>query len=101
LFLLFVLLSLAYGSFLSAGSVLLEELTYRRYPGFRDLMTLLGYAVTENIGYRQLVLYYRFQGVVRFLRGFRKWEKVAHVGAASPEAPPGQGWSASVQPSRH
>ena len=81
LFLLFILLSVVYGSFLSVGSVLLEELTYHRYPRFRDLVTLLWYAVLENIGYRQLVLYYRVQGVWRFLRGFRQWERVVHVGA--------------------
>ena len=81
LFVLFVVLGLVYGSFLSVGAVLLEELTYRRYPSFKDLSTLLGYAVIENIGYRQVVLYYRFQGLVNFLRGFRGWEKVVHVGA--------------------
>lgn len=83
LYILFVLLSLIYGGFLSVGAVLLEELTYRRYPGFRDLMVLLLFAFLENLGYRQMVLYYRFQGVVRFLSGFREWEKVAHIGASS------------------
>jgi cellulose synthase/poly-beta-1,6-N-acetylglucosamine synthase-like glycosyltransferase len=82
LYILLVLLSLMYGGFLSVGAVLLEELTYRRYPGFRDLVVLLLFAFLENIGYRQLVLYYRFQGVVQFARGFRRWEKVAHLGAA-------------------
>ena len=81
LFVLFILLGLVYGSFLSVGAVLLEELTYRRYPGFKDLSTLLMFAVIENIGYRQLVLYYRFQGLLRFITGFRSWEKVVHVGA--------------------
>ncbi|HLE80248.1 MAG TPA: hypothetical protein VJA25_03040, partial [Dehalococcoidia bacterium] len=86
LFLLFVLLSLAYGSFLSVGSVLLEELTYRRYPKYWDLLTLLWYALWENIGYRQLVLWYRVQGVWRFIRGFREWEKVVHGPGAPQEA---------------
>jgi cellulose synthase/poly-beta-1,6-N-acetylglucosamine synthase-like glycosyltransferase len=81
LFVLFVVLGLVYGSFLSVGAVLLEELTYRRYPGFGDLSKLLVFAVLENIGYRQIVLYYRFQGLMRFLTGFRSWEKVVHVGA--------------------
>jgi cellulose synthase/poly-beta-1,6-N-acetylglucosamine synthase-like glycosyltransferase len=78
---LFVLLGFVYGGFLSVGAVLLEELTYRRYPRFRDLLILLGLAMIENIGYRQLVLYYRFQGVLKFVMGFSRWEKVAHVGA--------------------
>ncbi|MEJ2007184.1 MAG: glycosyltransferase [Acidobacteriota bacterium] len=82
LYLLFVLLSLAYGGLLSIGAVLLEELTYRRYPGYRDLASLLWFAFIENIGYRQLVLYYRFVGVMRFLAGSRRWEKVTHVGVA-------------------
>src|SRR5437870_1515088 len=40
----FVILGLAYAGFLSVGSVVLEELTHRRYPRFRDLQTLLFYA---------------------------------------------------------
>lgn len=83
LYLLFVLLSLAYGGLLSIGAVLLEELTYRRYPGYRDLTRLLWFAFIENLGYRQLVLYYRFEGVIRFLTGSRHWEKVTHVGVAN------------------
>jgi cellulose synthase/poly-beta-1,6-N-acetylglucosamine synthase-like glycosyltransferase len=82
LYLLFVLLSLAYGGLLSIGAVLLEELTYRRYPAYRDLSILLLFAFIENLGYRQLVLYYRFEGVVRFLTGSWRWEKVTHVGVA-------------------
>ncbi len=81
LYILFVFLSLAYGGLLSVCAVLLEELTYRRYPSFGDLMILLRFAFFENLGYRQLVLYYRFQGFIRFLAGFRGWEKVTHVGA--------------------
>ena len=78
---LFIVLGLAYGGFLSVGAVLQEELTYRRYPRTRDLLTLLVFAVFENIGYRQLVLFFRLQGLVRFFTGFRQWEKVVHVGA--------------------
>jgi len=77
----FVLLSFVYGCFLNVGAVLLEELTFRRYPRFRDLLTLLGYAALENVGYRQLVLLYRVEGILKFLAGSRRWEKVAHAGA--------------------
>jgi len=77
-----VILSLAYASFLSVGAVLLEEITYRRYPGKRDLAALLGWAMVENFGFRQLILYYRFQGFLRFLSGFNEWEKVAHTAEA-------------------
>jgi len=78
-----LLLGLSYATFLSVGSVVLEELTHRRYPSARDFATLLWYALLENFGYRQMVLYFRFQGVVRFVFGRHKWEKVVHVGATS------------------
>jgi hypothetical protein len=29
------------------------------------------------------VLYYRFQGVLKFIAGYRRWEKVVHVGAGA------------------
>ena len=74
-----VLFSLAYSALISAAAVALEELTHRRYQGARQLATLLFYALIENFGYRQLLLLYRFAGMVRFLRGFHTWEKVVHV----------------------
>lgn len=80
LYALFVLVSVAYGGLLSIGAVLLEELTQRRYPTFRELTILLLFALLENIGYRQLVLCFRFQGMLRFMTRFRRWEKVDHVG---------------------
>ena len=80
-----VLLSLAYAACLSVTAVALEEMTYHRYSSARQLATLLLYALLENFGYRQLVLWYRFEGVLRFLAGIHRWEKVVHV-AAEPEA---------------
>jgi cellulose synthase/poly-beta-1,6-N-acetylglucosamine synthase-like glycosyltransferase len=80
LLLLFILLGLAYGGLLSVGAVLLEEMTYRRYPRHRDLLVLLVYGMVENVGYRQLVLFYRVQGMLKFLLGSRRWEKVMHKG---------------------
>jgi cellulose synthase/poly-beta-1,6-N-acetylglucosamine synthase-like glycosyltransferase len=80
---IYLTLGLLYGAFLSVGAVLLEELSHRRYPHMGDLMTLILCAAIENLGYRQLILFYRFQGVLRFVAGSRGWEKVAHVGVAA------------------
>ena len=77
-----LLFSLAYSALLSVAALVLEELTHRRYGAVRQFLTLLPYALLENFGYRQLVLCYRVAGVVRFLRGFRGWEKVVHVSPA-------------------
>jgi cellulose synthase/poly-beta-1,6-N-acetylglucosamine synthase-like glycosyltransferase len=80
LLILFLLLGLAYCGFLSVGAVLLEEITYRRYPRLRDLFVLLAYAMVENVGYRQLILWARVQGIIKFLAGSHRWEKVIHKG---------------------
>lgn len=86
LFVLFVAVSLAYAGLLSVGAVLLEELTLRRYPGFRELRILLVLAFFENLGFRQLVVWFRFQAVVRFLAGSHQWEKVTHLGTTRLES---------------
>jgi cellulose synthase/poly-beta-1,6-N-acetylglucosamine synthase-like glycosyltransferase len=82
-----VILSLAYAAFLSTGAVLLEELTYRRYPGLRDFGILLLTALLENFGYRQLVLFFRLQGMGRFLIGFKHWEPVSHSSSPGQDTP--------------
>jgi hypothetical protein len=87
LLILFILLGLAYGGFLSVGAILIEEMTYRRYPRPRDLLVLLAYAMLENVGYRQLILFFRVQGILKFLVGSHRWEKVMHEGQSlSPSA---------------
>jgi len=75
----FVLLSLAYSGLVSVSAVALEEFSYRRYRSARNLTILLVYALLENFGYRQIVLWFRFEGVMRFLVGSHRWEKVVHV----------------------
>ena len=84
LFLLFILLAFVYGAFLSVGSVLLEEITYRRYPRMRDLWILLLFSIIENFGYRQIVVFFRVQGFLQYLRGKKRWEVVRHTARVSP-----------------
>jgi len=85
---LFILLSMVYGALLSVGGVLLEELTYRRYPRMGDLLQLLLYAVMENFGFRQLTVFYRVQGFWQYITGKKKWETVRHdIQVRNEEAP--------------
>jgi hypothetical protein len=34
----------------------------------------------ENVGYRQLILLFRVEGILKFLFGSHRWEKVMHEG---------------------
>jgi len=87
LLILFILLGLTYGGFLSVGAVLLEEMTYRRYPRSKDLFVLFAYAMLENVGYRQIILFFRVQGILKFLVGSHRWEKVMHDGQSLTSGP--------------
>ena len=86
LFLLLIFLAIGYGTLLSIASVLMQETTLRRYPSIRDVMTLVGYAVVENLGYRQLLSLYRSQGVWRYIVGTRAWEVVTKRGVGTVKA---------------
>ena len=78
--LLYLALSIVLGVFLSVGAVLLEELTERRYPRWRDMWMLLFVAVLENFGYRQLNVLWRVGGLYQLLWARRRWEVVKKEG---------------------
>ncbi len=80
LFLLIMGLAVGYGTLFSMGSVLLEEATLRRYPKAKHLMILVWYSIIENFGYRQMITFFRAQGVIRYVTGLRAWERVVHRG---------------------
>jgi cellulose synthase/poly-beta-1,6-N-acetylglucosamine synthase-like glycosyltransferase len=69
----FFVVSILFGVLLSMSAVVLEEFTMRRYPSVFDLGRLMGAAVLENFGYRQLLTLWRVQGVWDALRGKKGW----------------------------
>ena len=85
-FLLFLLLAIGYGTLFSMGSVLLEELTLRRYPSWKHVLILMSYAVIENLGYRQMVALFRAHGVLQYFFGRKRWEAVQHKGLGAQKA---------------
>jgi cellulose synthase/poly-beta-1,6-N-acetylglucosamine synthase-like glycosyltransferase len=86
MFLLFLFLAVGYGTLLSMASVVLEEVTLRRYPRMRHVLILMAYAVIENVGYRQLVTLFRAHGVLQYFIGKKRWEAVEHQGHAAQAA---------------
>ncbi len=71
--LLFTVVAIIYGMLFSVGAVLLEEISFHRYPRARDLFTLMMFALLENLGYRQLTVLWRIKGVVDYYRGVKTW----------------------------
>lgn len=60
----FVIFAFIFGILLSTAAVLLEELTFRRYKRFGDLMRLFGLAILDNFGFRQISSYWRMKGLL-------------------------------------
>ncbi|HET7699988.1 MAG TPA: glycosyltransferase [Candidatus Limnocylindria bacterium] len=71
--LLFFLVAYGYGLLLTYATLLLEELSYHRYSGGREMLRLLLVATIETFGYRQLTVLWRLRGLVAFVRGRRAW----------------------------
>jgi cellulose synthase/poly-beta-1,6-N-acetylglucosamine synthase-like glycosyltransferase len=51
--------------------LLIEEISFRKYPTFKSLCLLFFYSLTENFGYRQLTLWWRLQGFKSFFKRFK------------------------------
>ena len=80
---LFFLTAIAFGALISVISVLLEEVSFRRYPRVRDLMMLFALGILENFGYRQLTTWWRLKGTVDYLRGRQGWGQMVRKGFAA------------------
>ncbi|WP_238546157.1 glycosyltransferase family 2 protein [Tumebacillus flagellatus] len=78
-----LLLSILNGSLLSAGAVLLEEWSLRKYPRVSDLTKLCLYALTETFWYRPLNTYWRLEGTWQFLRKQQGWGDMKRKGVSN------------------
>ncbi len=81
----FLSVAFALGIALSFAAVGLEELSFRRYPRLRDLVTLLVVAIAENVGYRQISIWWRLRGMISKFRGAKAWGAMERKGFATSE----------------
>ncbi|HET7209632.1 MAG TPA: glycosyltransferase [Terriglobales bacterium] len=80
---LFLIFGYAFSTLISIGSVLLEEMTYRRYTQSREVARLLVYCLFEHFPYRQITMIWRLQGIWQYLRGDFEWRELKRTGAAA------------------
>ncbi len=83
-FLQFLIFGYAFATVISIGSVLLEEMTYKRYNEWQDVVRLVSYCFVEHFPYRQLQLVWRLQGMWQYLRGDLAWGAIQRSGLQSP-----------------
>lgn len=77
---LFVAVTVLFGSVLTTGSVLLEEISFRRYLKTTELLKMIAAGFAENLGYRQLNLWWRASGCLDYLRGKTAWGQMERRG---------------------
>ena len=67
--LLFMAVAYGYASVVNLVAIAIEELSFHRYPRWRDLALSLVASVFENFGYRQMTAFWRCQGLLDGVRG--------------------------------
>lgn len=77
---LFLAVAIGYGMLLSLWAIVLEEMSFRKYKRRSDFWRLLGFAVIEGLGYRQLTVLFRLQGFWKYARGVETWGKMTREG---------------------
>jgi cellulose synthase/poly-beta-1,6-N-acetylglucosamine synthase-like glycosyltransferase len=82
-FLQFLIFGYAFATVISIGSVLQEEVTYKRYNDWKDVVRLVSYCFFEHFPYRQLHMIWRLQGLWQYLRGDHEWKALKRKGLAS------------------
>jgi len=79
----FLLFGYAFATVISMGSVLQEEITYKRYNDWKDVARLVTYCFLEHFPYRQLHMIWRLQGLWQYLRGDNVWKPLKRKGLES------------------
>jgi hypothetical protein len=84
----FFVVAVLLGILLSLAALVLEEHSFRRHRDGREVARLIGFSVVENIGYRQLIAFWRFLAFFDLARGRGDWGDMRRRGFGTvPEAP--------------
>lgn len=85
----FLAVAFLLGILLSIAALALEEFSFRRHRRNREVARLLLFSVFENLGYRQLVAFWRLLAFIDLARRRRGWGEMQRKGfrSAPPEAP--------------
>lgn len=77
---LLLLLFVLYGALFSVASILLEAWSMKTYPRSKDLLRLLLLSLSEIFWYKPLTLFWRTEGLIRFLLGRQEWGQMKRQG---------------------
>jgi cellulose synthase/poly-beta-1,6-N-acetylglucosamine synthase-like glycosyltransferase/tetratricopeptide (TPR) repeat protein len=78
--LMFFLFAYGFGALLTIISITMDELCLGRYTRMRDRALLVLWTLAENLGYRQLTVYWRLRGFEKFFRRQQAWGDMKRKG---------------------
>ncbi len=81
-FIEFLLFGYLFGTMISIGAVVIEEMTYHRYNDAKDLLRLIVVCFLEHMPYRPLHSIWRLQGMWHSVTGRNTWAPMEKVGFA-------------------
>jgi cellulose synthase/poly-beta-1,6-N-acetylglucosamine synthase-like glycosyltransferase len=85
----FALVAYGYGLLVSLVALVIEEVSFHRYPRWSDLWRGVLAALLENFGYRQVLAVWQVAGAASAWRGRQAvWGSMHRQGFDSPPAPP-------------
>lgn len=77
---LFLLVSIGFGSILTATAIFGEVLTYRQYDDPVDVLLLLWYSVLGNVIYKPLRAFFAWRGLIDYITGTTSWGAMTRKG---------------------
>jgi cellulose synthase/poly-beta-1,6-N-acetylglucosamine synthase-like glycosyltransferase len=94
----FFVAAVLYGVILSTASIVLEELSGRRYPQVRNLLILVMAGILENFGFRQLLTLWRAQAFVDIWKGKTAWGHMERKGFQTSRETSCSVWTGTSEP---
>jgi cellulose synthase/poly-beta-1,6-N-acetylglucosamine synthase-like glycosyltransferase len=83
---LFFLAAYGFALVLDALTLLMEELSYRRYHRMGDRLWLVLWAALGSVGYRQATVYWRLRGIKKYLQKRTDWGTMTRTGFQTSES---------------
>ncbi|SDM15764.1 Glycosyltransferase, catalytic subunit of cellulose synthase and poly-beta-1,6-N-acetylglucosamine synthase [Corynebacterium mycetoides] len=82
----FIAFFIIYSGVVNTIAVMLSAWQQGKYPSFAEITYILGLSFTEIFWYKPLVLFWRLEGIFRFLNKQSEWGKMDRVGLGSSQS---------------
>ncbi|MGV8905536.1 MAG: glycosyltransferase family 2 protein [Acetobacterium sp.] len=74
------LMAFLFGMLFSLSAILVEEFSYKRYSGIKEITELIGYSFLEQFFYRQLTVWWRVSSYFNYKKGSKQWGTIKRTG---------------------